>query len=103
MSDTLFLLVFFIFAFLPGISILYVIKGKKNWLFSLITVLITAALIAFDLHSAYSATDFHGAAFILQLFMPLQIFSAILTLIIGNIVLLAKKGFLLRKELNIYL
>ncbi|WP_026651311.1 hypothetical protein [Butyrivibrio proteoclasticus] len=84
----------------PLLCILFVTKGKKIWLFNLITILATAALITYDFFVSYNAEDFHTAAFILQLFLPIQVVSAILALIVGNIILLNKKGYFTKKRLK---
>ena len=96
----LWILFYLFFAFAPILCVLYVIKGKKIWLFNLITILVTAALVGYDFFAAYNAEDFHTAAFILQLFLPIQVASAILTFVIGNLILLKKRGFFTKKRLK---
>lgn len=96
----LWILFYLFFAFAPILCMLYVIKGKKIWLFNLITILVTAALVGYDFFAAYNAEDFHTAAFIFQLFLPIQVASAILTFVIGNLILLKKRGFFTKKRLK---
>ena len=96
----LWILFYLFFAFAPILCVLYVIKGKKIWLFNLITVLVTAALVGYDFFTAYNAEDFHTAAFIFQLFLPIQVALAILTFVVGNLILLKKRGFLSRNALR---
>jgi hypothetical protein len=96
----LWILFYLFFAFAPILCVFYVIKGKKIWLFNLITILVTAALVGYDFFAAYNAEDFHTAAFIFQLFLPIQVASAILTFVIGNLILLKKRGFLRRNALR---
>ncbi len=94
------ILVMIIFSFCPVLCIAYVIKGKKNWLFSLITILFTVVLVGVDRCLAGGAGDFHSAAFILQLSMPIQIVTSILVFFAGNIALLAKKDFFTKKRVK---
>ncbi len=94
------ILFYLFFAFAPILCALYVIKCKKIWLFNMITILVTAALVGYDFFAAYNAEDFHTAAFIFQLFLPIQVASAILTFVIGNLILLKKRGFFTKKRLK---
>lgn len=94
------ILLMIIFAFCPVVCIAYVIKGKKNWLFSLITILFMVVLVGVDGCLAGGAGDFHSAAFILQLFMPVQIVTSVLVFIVGNLALLSSKGFFTKKRLK---
>lgn len=94
------ILFYLIFAFAPILCVLYVTKGKKIWLFNLITILVTAVLIGYDFWAAYNAEDFHTAAFIFQLFLPIQGASAILSFVVGNLILLKKRGFFTKKRLK---
>ena len=88
------------FCFTPILCLLLLIKERKIWRYSLILVLITLALIAYDFYCANRATDFHGSAFILQIFMPLQLISALIAFVVGNIILLSKNGFFTHKRLR---
>ena len=94
------ILVMIIFSFCPVLCIAYVIKGEKNWLFSLITILFIVVLVGVDLCLAGGAGDFHSAAFILQLSMPVQIVTSVLVFFAGNVALLAKKDFFTKKRVK---
>ena len=71
----------------PLMCLLLLFLVKKKSIFSLITVLATLAVIAIEVASALTSSDFHVAAFAFQLFIPAQLIALALTLIIGNVVI----------------
>lgn len=73
----------------PLICLLLPIKVRKNGLFSLITVGVTAAVTAVEVIIACNSSDFHAAAFAFQLFIPAQLITLALTLIVGNLMISA--------------
>ncbi|WP_026651310.1 hypothetical protein [Butyrivibrio proteoclasticus] len=101
MLDFIGLILSLSFMAIPLAAIFFLVKFKKNWIFSLATVVITAAAAGIEILFASMASDFHTAAFILQLFMPIMLFNAIALFIIGNVVLLAMKGLFTKRNLGI--
>ena len=71
----------------PLMCLLLLFLVKKKSIFSLITVLATLAVIAIEVTSSLISSDFHVAAFAFQLFIPAQLITLALTLIIGNVVI----------------
>lgn len=74
----------------PLMCLLLLFLVKKKSIFSLITVLATLAVIAIEVASALTSSDFHVAAFAFQLFIPAQLITLALTLIIGNVVIMLR-------------
>ncbi|MBR6307411.1 MAG: hypothetical protein IKR39_02285 [Lachnospiraceae bacterium] len=72
----------------PLLCLLLLFKVRKNWLFSLLSALATLAVIAIEVWGAVTSSDFHDAAFAFQLFIPAQLITLALTLIIGNVVIM---------------
>ena len=75
-------------SFLPICCLLTLIKVRKHDVYSVIVFFVTLALIGFDILVAVTTTDFHNAAFALQLFLPAQLILAVISLLIGNLILL---------------
>lgn len=74
----------------PLMCLLLLLGVKKKAVFSLITVLATLAVIAIEIASALTSSDFHVAAFAFQLFIPAQLITLALTLIIGNVAIMLR-------------
>ena len=74
----------------PLMCLLLLFWVKKKAVFSLITVLATLAIIAIEVASALTSSDFHVAAFAFQLFIPAQLITLALTLIIGNVAIMLR-------------
>ena len=74
----------------PLMCLLLLFWVKKKAVFSLITILATLAIIAIEVASALTSSDFHVAAFAFQLFIPAQLIALALTLIIGNVAIMLR-------------
>ncbi len=74
----------------PLMCLLLLFGVKKKSVFSLITVMATLAIIAIEVASALTSSDFHVAAFAFQLFIPAQLIALALTLIIGNVAIMLR-------------
>ena len=75
----------------PIVCLLLLFKVRTHRFFSFLTVLTTLAVIATEVMAAVTSSDFHTAAFAFQLFIPAQLITLALTLIIGNVVIMLIK------------
>ena len=76
--------------FLPVLCLFLLPKETKKLRFTLITVGALVALFVIEIIWAMNASDFHVAAFLVQLFMPAQLIFTVIVLIVGNLILVAK-------------
>ena len=91
-------ILFWVIPFLPFLCLFLLLKETKKLRFSGITVLFMMVTFGIELFCAINASDFHVAAFLLQLFMPAQFVFTGVVLIVGNIALAAKAKIKAKKE-----
>lgn len=84
--------------FLPFLCLFLLIKVTKKLKFTLFTVAAVAVLFIIEIIWAMNASDFHVAAFLIQLFMPAQLIFAAITLLVGNLFLKAKENRKLKEN-----
>ena len=77
-----------VLSFLPMWCLITLVKDRKHRVYTAIVFCATLILIGFDIIVSVTSSDFHDAAFILQLFLPAQVILAIISLLVGNLFLL---------------
>jgi hypothetical protein len=81
-------LVDLVLSFLPMWCLVTLVKVRKHSVYTAIVCCATLILIGFDIIVSVMSSDFHDAAFILQLFLPAQLILAVISLLVGNLFLL---------------